>query len=67
MSQSFSKGSDLGVKNINAILEFSDWTGGVFKISLNTTCDTISSSVNSFAGAGGSQLVRVLQPLEEKM
>jgi hypothetical protein len=65
LSQSFSKGNKLVVKNIKAILAFFVGIEGVFKISLTTIREAISSSVNSLVGAGGSQSVRTLQPLEE--
>jgi len=67
LSHNFSKGSEPGLKNINAILGFLDSWGGVFNMSLITTRDAISSSVYSLAGSGGSQSERALQPLEESI
>lgn len=67
LSHSFSKGREPGVKNKNATLGVFNGINGVFKISLITMRDATSASVYSLAGAGGSQSVITLQPLEENM
>jgi len=52
---------------MKAIFGFFERTVGVFKISLTTACDAISSSVYCLAGAGGSQSEIDRQLPEEKM
>jgi hypothetical protein len=53
-SHNLSNGSVPGVKNMKAIFEFLDRTGGVVRICLKTTREALSSSVNSLAGSAGS-------------
>jgi hypothetical protein len=52
-SQSFSKGNELGVKNMKAIFGFFDRTGCDRTMSLMTTRAAISSSVYTLTGSGG--------------
>jgi hypothetical protein len=52
-SQSFSKGSELGAKNMKAIFGFFDCTGRARMMSLMIARAAISSSVYTLVGSGG--------------
>jgi hypothetical protein len=52
-SQSFSKGSELGAKNMKAIFGFFDCTGRARTMSLMIARADISSSVYTLVGSGG--------------